>query len=178
MTQLQSDKKNNPVINNKKTPKSFFEFWAGMFFLISSFSLLILMLMFVFVWQPIWTEGFKDFHTISQAIDKLDKTAKPASDTIPLMLAEMNKMNEHMYEMNKNMYVMNKMNTTMYEMQNVMKDMGESIGSIKEMTPEIKRMTISIDQMTMVLSTEMPRMTYMMGRVDDKMPNMGFMPFK
>ena len=118
----------------------------GMFFMASTVSLIIVMSMFVFVWQPIWTEGFKDFHTISNAIDKLDKTAKPASDTIPLMLVEMNKM------------------------QNTMRDMNDSMGHIEEMTPHIKTMT-------MVLSTEMPRITYMLGRVENKVPNMDFMPF-
>ncbi len=176
MTQLQSDEKHNPVIN-KINKKSFASFWAGMFFLTSSVSLIIVMSMFIFVWQPIWTEGFKDFHTISNAIDKLDKTAKPASETVPLMLVEMKKMNKNMYEMNKTMYEMHKMNKTMYEMQNIMRDMGESMGNIEEMTPNIQRMTLSIEQMTIVLSTEMSRMTYLMGRVDNKMPNMDFMPF-
>lgn len=145
MTQLQSDEKHNPVINKINT-KSFANFWMGMFFMASTVSLIIVMSMFVFVWQPIWTEGFKDFHTISNAIDKLDKTAKPASDTIPLMLVEMNKM------------------------QNTMRDMNDSMGHIEEMTPHIKTMT-------MVLSTEMPRITYMLGRVENKVPNMDFMPF-
>ena len=152
MTQLQSDEKHNPVINKINT-KSFANFWVGIFFMTSTVSLIIVMSMFVFVWQPIWTEGFKDFHTISNAIDKLDKTAKPASDAIPLMLVEMNKM------------------------QNTMQDMDESMGNIEEMTPNIKRMTLSIEQMTMVLSTEMPRITYLLGRVENKVPKMNFMPF-
>lgn len=173
MTQLQSDEKHDPV-NNKINKKSFANFWAGILFMTSSVSIIIVMSMFVFVWQPIWTEGFKDFHTISNAIDKLDKTAKPASDTIPLMLAEMSKMNKSMYEMNKHMYEMYKMNKNMYEMQNIMRDMDESMGN---MAPDIKRMTLSIEKMTMVISNEMPRMTYMMGRLDNKMPNMDFMPF-
>ena len=145
MTQLQSDEKHNPVINKINT-KSFANFWMGMFFMASTVSLIIVMSMFVFVWQPIWTEGFKDFHTISNAIDKLDKTAKPASDSIPLMLVEMNKM------------------------QNTMRDMNGSMRHIEEMTPHVK-------QMTMVLSTEMPRITYMLGRVENKVPNMDFIPF-
>jgi division protein CdvB (Snf7/Vps24/ESCRT-III family) len=144
----------------------------------SSVSLIIAMLMFVFVWQPIWTEGFEDFHTVSTAIDNLNKTAKPASDTIPLMLAEMNKMNKNMYEMNKHMHEMYKMNTNMYEMQNTMRDMSASMGNIEKMTPNIKRMTLSIEQMTMVLSTELPRISFMMGRLDNKMPDMDFMPFR
>ena len=145
MTQHPSDEKHNPVINKIGT-KSFANFWTGMFFMASSVSLIIAMLMFIFVWQPILTEGFKDFHTISTAIDKLDKTAKPASDAIPLMLVEMNKM------------------------QNTMRDMNDSMGHIEEMTPHIKTMT-------MVLATEMPRITYMLGRVENKVPNMDYMPF-
>ncbi len=176
MSQLQSDENQNPVINKMNT-KSFANFWLGIFFLISSVSLFILMMMFIFVWQPIWTEGFKDFHTISNTIDKLNKTAKPASDTIPLMLKEMTKMNKNMYEMNRTIYVMNEMNKSMYDMQNIMHSMSASIGNMEQMTPEIKRMALSIDQMTLVLSTEMPRMTYEMGRVNNKLPNMDFMPF-
>ncbi len=145
MTQLQSDEKHNPVINKINT-KSFANFWVGIFFMASTVSLIIVMLMFVFVWQPIWTVGFKDFHTISSAIDKLNKTAQPASETIPLMLVEMNKM------------------------QNTMRDMNDSLGHIEEMTPHIK-------QMTTVLTTEMPRITYMLGRVENKVPNMDFTPF-
>lgn len=134
--------------------------------------------MFIFVWQPIWSEGFEDFHTISTAIDKLDKTAKPASDTVPLMLSEMKQMNQNMYQMNTTLYEMKRMNNTMYEMQNIMQGMSASMDNLEQMTPEIQRMTLSIDQMTMVLSTEMPRMTYTMGRVNNKMPDMDFMPFK
>ncbi len=177
MTQVQSDEKQNPVINKLNT-KSFANFWVGIFFLISSVALFILMMMFIFVWQPIWSEGFKDFHTISNAIDQLNKTAKPASDAVPLMLVEMNKMNKNMYQMNTTLYQMNRMNNTLNEMQNIMQGMNASMGNIEQMTPEIKRMTLSIEQMTMVLSTEMPRMTYTMGRLNNKMPSMDFMPFK
>jgi len=177
LTQPQSDEKQNTVINKLNT-KSFASFWTGIFFLTSSISLFILMMMFIFVWQPIWTDGFKDFHTISNAIDKLDKTAKPASDTIPLMLVEMNKMNKNMYQMNTTLHQMNRMNNTLNEMQNLMQGMTVSLGSMEQMTPEIKRMTLSIEQMTAVVSTEMPRMTYTMGRLNNKMPSMDFMPFK
>ena len=169
MTQLQSDEKHNSFINKTGT-KTFANFWAGMLFLTSSISLIIVMSMFVFIWQPIWTEGFKDFHTISTAIDQLDKTAQPASDAIPLMLVEISQMNKHMYEINKHMY-------ELYKMKNIMGNMGVSMGNIEEMTPNIKRMAHSIEKMTTVLSTEMPRMTYLMGKVDNKMPNMDFMPF-
>ena len=129
------------------------------------------MMMFIFVWQPIWTEGFKDFHTISNAIDKLDKTAKPASEAIPQILVEMNKINQHMYQMNTTLYEIKKMSSTMHEMQNIMQGMSASIGNMEQMTPEIQRMS-------MILSTEMPRLSYTIGRVNNKMPDMDFMPFK
>lgn len=170
MTQIQSDKNINSDIN-KINSKSFANFWIGIFFLISSVSLLIVMMVFIFVWQPIWTEGFKDFHTISTAIDKLNKTAKPASEAVPLMLVQMNQINQHMYQMNTTMHEMKRMSKTMNEMQNTMQGMSVSIGNMEEMTPEIKRMTT-------VLLTEMPRLSYTIGRVNNKMPNMGFMPFK
>ena len=176
MTQLQSDEKHTTVINKIGT-KNFSNFWAGIFFLTSSVSLVIAMLMFIFVWQPIWTEGFEDFHTVSTAIDKLNKTAKPASEAVPQMLVEMNQMNKSIYEMNKTMYEMHKMNKNMYEMLNMMQSMSASLENMEEMTPNIKRMSLSIDQMTMVLSTELPRISHMMGRVDNKMPDMNFMPF-
>ena len=177
MTQLQSDVKNNPVLNKVNT-KSFANFGIGVFFLLSSISLLILMMMFIFVWQPIWTDGFEDFHTVSEAIDQLDQTAKPASDAVPLMLVEMNRMNKNMYQMNTTLYEMHKMNNTMYEMHNIMQGMAASMGHMEQMTPELKRMTQSIEQMTLVLSTEMPRLSYSIGRVNNKMPNMDFIPFK
>ena len=177
MTQAQPDEKLNPAIDKINT-KSFANFWIGTFFLLSSISLFILMLMFLFVWQPIWTDGFKDFHTVSNAIDKLDKTAKPASEAIPLMLREMNQINKNMYQMNTTLYEMNRMSNTMHEMQNIMQSMSTSIGNMERMTPDIKRMALSIDQMTKVLSTEMPRLSYTMGRVNNKMPKMDFMPFK
>lgn len=170
MTQLKSDKNINSDIN-KINSKSFANFWVGIFFLISSVSLLIIMMVFIFVWQPIWTEGFKDFHTISTAIDKLNKTAKPASEAIPLMLVQINQINQNMYQMNATMHEMKRMSKTMHEMQDTLQGMSVSIGNMEEMTPEIKRMT-------MVLSSEMPRLSYTIGRVNNKMPNMGFMPFK
>lgn len=170
MTQIQSDENINSDIN-KINSKSFANFWMGIFFLISSVSLLILMMVFIFVWQPIWTEGFKDFHTISTAIDKLNKTAKPASEAIPLMLVQINQINQNMYQMNATMHEMKRMSKTMHEMQDTLQGMSVSIGNMEEMTPEIKRMT-------MVLSSEMPRLSYTIGRVNNKMPNMGFMPFK
>ena len=177
MTQLQSEENHNSDTKKIKA-KSFADFWIGVFFLLSSISLLILMMMFIFVWQPIWTEGFKDFHTISNAIDKLDKTAKPASEAIPLMLGQMSQINQHMYQMNTTMQEMKRMSQSMHDMQGTMREMNGtmhgmsvSVGNIEQMTPEIQRMTT-------VLSTEMPRLSWTISRVNNKMPNMDFMPFK
>lgn len=176
MTEHQSDGSLNSGIDKFNT-KSFANFWFGTFFLVSSLSLLVLMGMFLFIWQPIWTEGFKDFHTISNAIDKLDKTAKPASEAIPLMLGQMSQINQHMYQMNTTMQELERMSKTMHDMQATMHEMygslhgmSVSVGNIEQMTPEIQRMSV-------VLSTEMPRLNWSIGRVNNKMPNMDFMPF-
>lgn len=72
----------------------FADLWKGIFFLVSSVSLIIVVMMFIFIWQPLWTAGFNDFHTVSTAIEKLDKTAKPASEVVPLMLVQMTEMNK------------------------------------------------------------------------------------
>jgi len=79
----------------------------GVFFIVSSISLAILMSMFIFVWQPIWTEGFKDFHTISGAITKLNETAKPTSQIAPEMLVEMKKISKSMVHIETSMTSMN-----------------------------------------------------------------------
>jgi len=112
------------------------------------------------VWQPIWTDGFKDFHTISTAIDKLDKTAQPASATIPAMLEEMTKMNQ-----------------SMNEMEVIMTDMHGSMVNLEEMTPEIKSMNTSVERMTVVIATHLGRMTFLMGQIENKLPPTNMMPW-
>ena len=87
--------------------KKFAYLSVGVFFFASSISLVILMLMFVFVWQPIWTTGFKDFHTISGAIETLNETAKPASKLAPEILTEMKKMTALMSQIEVSMNSMN-----------------------------------------------------------------------
>jgi len=104
---------------------------AGVFFFASSVSLVILMLMFIFVWQPIWTEGFKDFHTISGAITKLNETAKPASELAPEMLVEIKKITTSMNKIEINM---NRIN---YSVDN----MGRS------MSGQLQMMNYEVDQM-------------------------------
>lgn len=56
--------------------KKFAHLSVGVFFITSALSLVILMLMFIFVWQPIWTEGFKDFHTVSSAIKNIKRNSQ------------------------------------------------------------------------------------------------------
>lgn len=159
MSQPQSEQKHDLAGSEVKS-KKIANLSMGIFFLISSLSLIIVMLMFIFVWQPIWTEGFKDFHTISNAIDKLNKTARPASATIPLMLEEMTRMN-----------------TSMNDMEMIMKNMHGSMENLEKMTPNINRMTVSIEQMTVVMSTQMTRMAYLMDKIEDKLPSTNMLPF-
>ena len=131
----------------------------GLFFLVSSISLVIVMLMFVFIWQPIWTAGFKDFHTITNAINELNQTARPASETVPLMLDQMVKMN-----------------TSMIEMKVTMHDMHESMNNLEKMTPQLEKMNSSIENMTYVLSTQMGQMTYLIDKMENKFSPSGMMP--
>ncbi|MBL7004217.1 MAG: hypothetical protein ISR69_09350 [Gammaproteobacteria bacterium] len=160
MSQSDFDKNNYAEADNSRF-KGFANFWHGMFFFVSSVFLAVLLFMFIYVWQPIWEEGFKDFHTISSAIAQLDETAKPASNTIPQMLAEMRSMN-----------------ASMTNMTLIMQEMEASIDGIEEMTPALKTMSLSIEHMTLVVSNELPRMAYLLGRVENKIPNIDFMPFK
>ena len=111
--------------------KKFADLWRGIFFLVSSASLCVVVLMFIFVWQPIWTKGFNDFHTISEAISKLDQTAKPASKVAPLMLVEISKMNQSM----------NSMETTMIQVNYNMEQM------TRVMSGEMGRMNYEVDRM-------------------------------
>ena len=113
--------------------KKFADLWRGIFFLVSSVSLVALMSMFFFVWQPIWTAGFKDFHSISVAIIRLNETAKPTSELAPAMLSEIKKMNVSMARIETNMNSMNHSLDTMgraitgqmYRMNYEVDEMGE-----------------------------------------------------
>ena len=87
--------------------KKFAYLSIGVFFFSAAISLLILMLMFIFVWQPIWTTGFKDFHTISGAITTLNETAKPVSKLAPEILVEMKKMTSSILQIEISMNSMN-----------------------------------------------------------------------
>jgi len=133
--------------------KKFADLWRGIFFLLSSLSLVIVVTMFIFVWQPIWTEGFKDFHTISEAISKLDDTAKPVSDIAPLALVQITEMNK------------------------TMKDMRTSMVKLEELNPNMIRMSYNMDQMNQIMSGEMGRMSYEVDKMGDKFTPFGMMPF-
>ena len=158
MTQPQSEKKiSSPDKENRE--RKFADLSKGLFFLVSTISLIIVMLMFVFIWQPIWTAGFKDFHTITNAINQLNKTAQPASETVPLMLEQMATMNKSMSEMK----------ITMHEMR-------DSVHNLEEITPHLKEMNASIENMTGVLSVQMGQMTYIVGKMEHNFSPSGMMP--
>ncbi len=131
----------------------------GLFFISATASLVVLMLMFITVWQPIWTAGFNDFHTISEAINKLDDTAKPASSTIPQMLERMTEMSQ-----------------AMQEMQQTMNQMQQSMKSLEQITPNIQQMNSSIEAMNRTLSAQMGQMSYLIGRIEHKLSPSGMMP--
>ena len=150
--------------------KKFADFWRGVFFLISSISLTIIMAMFVFVWQPIWTAGFKDFHTISDAITKLNETAKPSSEIAPLMLDEIAKMNNSLGHIEKTMLTIDEINTTM-------KSIGASMKTIEDINPNIVSMNYTMAQMNQTLLGQMRQMNYEVDQMGDKFSPFGMMPF-
>ncbi len=43
------------------TMRTFVEFWKGMFFFVSTLMVSVIFYLVVVKWQPLWTEGFKDF---------------------------------------------------------------------------------------------------------------------
>ena len=150
--------------------KKLADFWRGVFFLVSSVSIVILMSMFIFVWQPIWTEGFKDFHTISGAISKLNETAKPSSEIAPLMLDEMAKMNNALSHIEKTMLTIDEINVTM-------KGIGSSMKTIEGINPNIVSMNYTMAQMNQTLLGQMRLMNYEVDQMGDKLSPFGMMPF-
>lgn len=150
--------------------RKFADLCIGLFFLISSISLAILMIMFVFVWQPIWTEGFKDFHNISDAIGALNETAKPSAELAPKMLAEITKMNTSMGHMEETMLAMT-------EIKTIMTDMGESMKSLEKINPNIIEVNKSVDHMGQMISGQMGQMNYEVNQMGGRFTPMGMMPF-
>jgi len=133
--------------------KTFTEFWKGMFFFVSTVTLSVALYLVVIVWQPLWTEGFRNFGDISKAITRLDRTAKPVAEMAPLMLGEMD------------------------EMRSTMVRMQQSMEAIEEINPSVKEMTYTMNRMTWVMDQRMGAMNNEMDRVGDKLSPAGMMPF-
>ena len=148
----------------------FVDLWKGIFFMIASLSLVVLMLMFIFVWQPIWTTGFKDFHTISGAISKLNETAKPSAKVAPLLLTEITKINKSMDHIEATMLTMN-------EIKDIMTKMGDSMKSLEEINPNIIRVNQSVEYMGQAITGQMNMMNYEVDQMGDKFSPFGMMPF-
>ena len=136
------------------TMGTFVEFWKGMFFFVSTLMVSVIFYLVVVKWQPLWTEGFKDFGDISGAIMRLDKTARPVAEMAPLMLGEMDAMRQSMLEMQR------------------------SMKTIEEINPNVEEMTDTMNRMTWVMDRRMGVMNSEMDRVGDKLSPPGMlMPF-
>jgi len=133
--------------------RTFTEFWKGMFFFVSTLTLSVFLYLVVIVWQPLWTEGFRNFGDISKAISRLDRTAKPVAEMAPLMLGEMDEMRKTMVKMQQSMEI------------------------FEEMNPSVKEMTYSMNRMTWVIEQRMGMMTNEMDRMGDRFSPSGMMPF-
>ena len=133
--------------------KTFAEFWKGMFFFVSTLTLSVFLYLVVIVWQPLWTEGFRNFGDISKAIIRLDRTAKPVAEMAPLMLGEMDEMRKTMVKMQQSMEI------------------------IEEMNPSVREMTYTMNRMTWVIEQRMGMMTNEMDRMGDRFSPSGMMPF-
>jgi len=133
--------------------KTFTEFWKGMFFFVSTLTLSVFLYLVVIVWQPLWTDGFRNFGDISKAIIRLDRTAKPVAEMAPLMLGEMDEMRKTMVKMQQSMEI------------------------FEEMNPSVKEMTYSMNRMTWVIEQRMGMMTNEMDRMGDRFSPSGMMPF-
>lgn len=150
--------------------EKFANFWKGMFFLVASVSLIVVVSMFISVWQPIWTSGFKDFHTISKAIDKLDETIKPASDIAPQLLLQITDMNRSMKDIQQSMH-------TMEQIQSSMEEMHISMQKLEAMNPNIIKMNDTMSYMTLVMSIQMGRMSNEVDQMGNKFSPFSMLPF-
>ena len=134
--------------------KTFTEFWKGMAFFVSTLTLAVFLYLVVIVWQPLWTEGFRNFGDISKAIMHLDETARPVAEMAPLMLGEMDEMRKSMLKIQ------------------------QSMRAIEEINPNVKDMTFTMNRMTWVMDQRMGMMNNNVDRVGDKLSPPGMMlPF-
>jgi hypothetical protein len=125
-----------------------------MFFLVATLTLSVVFYLLVVKWQPLWTDGFRNFGDISGAIMRLDKTARPVAEMAPLMLGEMD------------------------EMRKSMRAMQQSIESIENINPNVMEMTRTMNRMTWVMDQRMGMMNNGMDRVGDKLSPPGMLlPF-
>jgi len=136
------------------TTTTFMELWKGMFFFVSTMMVSVIFYLVVVKWQPLWTEGFRDFGHISEAIMHLDETAKPVAEMAPLMLGEMDAMRKSMMKMQ------------------------QSMKTIEGVNPNVKEMTHTINRMIWVMDQRMGMMNGRVDRVGDKLSPPGMMmPF-
>jgi hypothetical protein len=134
--------------------KTFAQFWMGMFFCVSTVTVALFLYLVITKWQPLWTEGFRNFGEISRAIMRLDRTAQPVAEMAPLMLGEMD------------------------AMRNSMLQMQQSMKAIEEINPDIKAMNHTMNRMTWVMDQRMDMMNKRVDRVGDKLSPPGMMlPF-
>lgn len=144
--------------------KKFADLWRGMFYMLATVTLGVILYLLVVVWQPLWTGGFQDFNTISAAIGRLDATTKPAAELVPNMLEQMTQMNQNMKAM-----------------QVTIQSMDQSVGhldaSIQRMDQNMAHMDTNIAQMKDVMTYQMTLMNYQVDKMKDKMSPMGMMPF-
>jgi len=131
--------------------KTFTEFWKAMFFFVSTLTLSVFLYLVVFEWQPLWTDGFKNFGSISKAIIRLDRTARPVADITPMILGELDQMR-----------------STMMLMQ-------ESMKTMEEMNPSVKEMTHAMNNMSWIIDSRMGTMNREVYRMGDKMSPSGMM---
>jgi hypothetical protein len=134
--------------------KTFAEFWTGMFFCVSTATVSVFLYLVLTKWQPLWTEGFRNFGDISKAIMHLDETARPVAEMAPLMLGEMDEMRKSMLKIQ------------------------QSMRAIEEINPNVKDMTFTMNRMTWVMDQRMGMMNNNVDRVGDKLSPPGMMlPF-
>ena len=146
----------------------------GFFFLVSALSLIAFMFMLIFVWQPIWSSGFKDFHTITTAINELNKTAQPASASVPLMLGQMADMNESILDMR---VIMRDIHGSMITMERMTPNIEKMTSSVDQMSMSVNQMNTSVESINMNMSTQLSRMAYLIDQMENKLSPFGMMPF-
>lgn len=142
----------------------------GFFYLVAAVSLIISMLMFIFVWQPVWTSGFKDFHAVSGAISDLNKTISPSAEVAPLLLVEISSMNKSMGQIEKTMHAVD-------DIKHIMVEMNRSMTSLEDLNPIMVSMSNSVDHMGRILADQMSAMNYEVDRMGDRLSPLGMMPF-